>query len=360
MQAQSAEYFNTLPGIEAICLTASVHKYQFVGKSTVFLPMPIAQKWNPFNLLAYFWRLYRNKKKLESLIDWADVVHYVYAPYWQGNTRVSYGYGNDVKYAKKRNKAIFIEWAGSDIRRPQVLSSINKHYSYALENGYEYASFESDERSLQSQKLFADVKAVPVLAPEMQMYVYQDLFSEIKLLFQRWPVSDYKFTPPSITNTRPLILHSPTAKVTKGSNYIVKALEELSVEFDFEFLLLHNIPREEVLNKIQQCDIFIDQIILYGHGSAAMEAMSSGKPVVANIGTNLYEFGFPKSCPIVSANPDTIKSVLKRLLENATLRHEIGIASRAYMEEFHETKKVSAILLDYYKEELEKKKNEKY
>lgn len=165
------------------------------------------------------------------------------------------------------------------------------------------------------------------------------------------------FTPqyPAINNNKPLIVHSPTAKIGKGSNIIVPLIEELKKQFNFDFILLHDMSREKVLEIMQKTDIFIDQIIVGSYGMAAMEAMSFGKPVMCYLMPEVFKAGLPEECPIVNTNPDNLKEQLTTLITNAQLRHDTGIKSRAFAEKFHDVEKVSSQLLTIYKTELEKK-----
>lgn len=260
-----------------------------------------------------------------------------------------YTSGADLKYAKKLGKKIFVEWAGSDIRTPEYLKSINTYYKQAFENGYEYASFESEEQSYKNQLKFARYNAIPLLGAEMSLFLNKKLFKAFILLYQRINCFDFKPKFPSIQNKRPLLVHSPSAKVAKGSFKIDEVIKELQKKYELEYILLHNMPREEVLQYIQKCDIFVDQIILGSYGMAAIEAMSFGKPVICYLMPQVFENGLSESCPIVNANPDNLYEKLEDLLKDATKRNEIGKQSRDFVEQYHDVNKISEQLLTIYK-----------
>ena len=96
------------------------------------------------------------------------------------------------------------------------------------------------------------------------------------------------------------------------------------------------------------CDIFIDQIILGSYASAAIEAMAYGKPVVAYIMPAVFTKGTPISCPIVNANPATLKDEMTRLIEDPVLRNKLGIAGRKYVEQMHDADKLATDLIKIY------------
>lgn len=340
--ALTAFYLNTKENLTVKCLSRSTHKYQLQNETFILLPQ-ISTKKNFIKWLYYKWKY---RKELKKWIAWANVLHYTFT------TGLSSGI--DLKWARKQNKIIIIEWVGSDIRNPDILKKINPYYKKVFENGYEYAHVESQKNSLKNQRLFAKYKAIPLLFPEMKLFVDESLFKKTYLVFQR--INLDAFTPhyPSVNNTRPLIVHSPSAKIAKGTNILLPIIESLKEEFDFKFVLLHDISREKVLETLENADIFIDQLILGNYGMASIEAMSFGKPVMCYLMPELFEAGLPEECPIINTNAENLKVQLIRLITDAKLRHETGIKSRKFVEKFHDVQKISNQLLSIYKAECEK------
>lgn len=343
MPSLTATELSKIPGVNATCLTLSVHKYQEAGPHLIVL-RPVSKR-KPFKWLFHYLTFDRT---VEKWIKWADVLHYTWSPV--------YADGRDLQYARNLGKKIFVEWIGSDIRNPEYLGNINAYYKDAFVNGYEYASIESLEQSNRNQSLFASYGAVPLLCPEVSLFLNKNIFSKFYLLFQRLNTNDFKPTYPDVTKKRPLIVHSPTAKITKGSNHIIKVIEELKKNFDFEFLLLHDMKREDVLKIIQKADIFLDQIILGSYGMATMEALAFGKPVMCYLLPEVFEAGLPAECPIVNTNPDNLKEQLIKLINNPHLRNSIGRQSREYVEKYHDANKIATQLVDIYKMALAEKK----
>ncbi len=130
----------------------------------------------------------------------------------------------------------------------------------------------------------------------MDLYVKKNLFPKTFITLHRLNVKD--FIPIETENPIPLVVHAPSRRIAKGSDYILKAVEELKQELDFDFKLLEHMPRQEAMKQVQQCDIFIDQLMLGSHGLSSCEAMSFGKPVMCYIMPAVYENGLPADCPI--------------------------------------------------------------
>ncbi|HET7116021.1 MAG TPA: glycosyltransferase [Hanamia sp.] len=342
MPAITADSLNKNRNINAKCLTQA-HKYQQNSNNTIIIS---GSKRNP---IKWLWYKLNFKRRLKKWFDWADVIHYTWAPF--------YSDARDVEYAFSKGKKLFVEWVGSDIRNPDFLKTINPFYKVAFENGYEYASIESKAHSLRNQNLFAKYGVIPLLSPELSLFVDKSLFRSTHLLYQRVDVNNFKPSYPALNNNKPIIIHSPTAKIGKGSNIIISVIEDLKRQYDFDFILLHNMSRGKVLEIMQKADIFIDQIIVGSYGMAAMEAMSFGKPVMCYLMPEVFKAGLSEECPIVNANPDNLKEKLIELITNPQMRNDIGVKSRAFAEKFHNVEKISGQLLAIYKLELEKMHN---
>jgi glycosyltransferase involved in cell wall biosynthesis len=93
----------------------------------------------------------------------------------------------------------------------------------------------------------------------------------------------------------------------------------------------------------------VDQLRIGSHGQFAVEAMSLAKPVVCYIQPELVPL-YPSDLPLINANPDTLYAVLEYWLQRPRERHELGLASRAYAECWHDARVVAARLLSAYQQ----------
>jgi hypothetical protein len=151
---------------------------------------------------------------------------------------------------------------------------------------------------------------------------------------------------------RPLVVHAPSNRDVKGSEFIVRAVEILKEENrDFDFVLIENMPNSEALDHYRRADIIIDQLMIGWYGVLAMEGMALGKAVVAYISPDLIGH-FGGRMPLLNANPDTITSVLRDAVGDAEMRREFGRRGRAFVEEVHDSCAVARAAVQMYEDIL--------
>jgi glycosyltransferase involved in cell wall biosynthesis len=327
---------NKIEGIEARGLFLGSDVRQTVGNNVTRLELVSFAK-NPAKWVslqvkkAYYFR---------KMIRWADVIHWI----WDS----AYSMQLDLVYVSYLNKPGIIEWSGSDIRNRQAAVKLNPYMKMIYDNGYEYAHIETLERSNRIQERFAKLNFFPITTPEMDLYIRKDLFQKTYITLHRLNVKD--FVPIESSNSRPLLVHAPTRRIAKGTDYILKAVEELKLELDFDFKLLEHMPRNEAMRQVQQCDIFIDQLMLGSHGLSSCEAMSFGKPVLCYIMPAVYKNGLSADCPIVNVTIETIKEELRKLIINPSLRRELGQKGREYALKYHDADVIAHRFVEIYKE----------
>lgn len=333
----TVEALNRIEGVEAKGFFINKHKYHYPSSNSYYfigfsrLRRPLIWIFYRIKRFIIFRRKYRN----------ADLVHWLYDD--KGLTN------DEIRFVKRHPKPCVVEWVGSDIRNPEYLSRINPHYAKAFISGYEYADYESAERSRLNQEKFFKRGAVPLVTPEMDLYLIKDLFPIRYFIEHKLFLKEFFPCYPSKNNKRPLIVHSPTAKNAKGSDHIINAIKDLKKDFDLDFLLLNNMSRAEVLEHVSKCDIFIDQVIIGMYGLASAEAMAFGKPVLCFILDEVYENGLSDKCPIVNASIANLSEKLRNLLENPEERHSLGVKSRKYAEEFFSAEANAKKQVDIYK-----------
>lgn len=137
------------------------------------------------------------------------------------------------------------------------------------------------------------------------------------------------------------IMHSPNHRGVKGTEYLIKAIDELKKEgLQVELVLLEKVPNTRVRELMQEVDILAEQFMMIGHGLNAIEGMASGLPVLANLDNEAYttvfrRYSFLNECPILSTTPETLKDNLRLLITNPKLRKELGELGRKYAEKYH-------------------------
>ncbi len=147
------------------------------------------------------------------------------------------------------------------------------------------------------------------------------------------------------------IMHAPTHRAVKGTNYIIAAIEKLISEgYPVRVNLVENVTHDQLKEEYKKCDFFIDQIMGGWYGTAAIEAMALGRPVICSIRKSYFEYiDFGAEIPIIHADPDCIYDSVLYLIKNRLKLPEIGLFSRQFVEKIHDHKKIAGELIQYYK-----------
>src|SRR4029453_11272836 len=156
------------------------------------------------------------------------------------------------------------------------------------------------------------------------------------------------FTPvPPSDRERPIVVHAPSDRVKKGTEFVIAACEQLPVELD----IVEGMPHEQARERYARADIVVDQLNAGWHGVFALEAMALGKPVVVHLKHDVVEQAeraYGTKVPLVPATKETLVDAVRPLVGSPALRREIGAASRAYVEKVHDIDRIADRLVDLY------------
>lgn len=266
---------------------------------------------------------------LNSILKY-DVFHFYF-----GNTLLPRYY--DLPILKRMNKKVIMHYGGSEIRQKSIAVRKNKFARVKVK----------DEKEIRHRILTVSKYITTAIVDYELHECIQGYFKKVVIIRQAINIQDYKPAIPSLCKKIPLIVHVPSDKRIKGTEYVVKAINKLKEEYNFKFKLVHGLNHKEAKNIYKKADIIIDQLLIGAHGVFSVEAMAMGKPVICYIREDLKN-KYPKELPIISANPDTIYNVLKVLIEDAKLRHELGEKGRAYVEKYHDARKIAGELIKVY------------
>ena len=152
---------------------------------------------------------------------------------------------------------------------------------------------------------------------------------------------------PSVEKKRPLIVHAPSSRRRKGTEHVVAAVDGL----DADFRLVEGLTHDEAFELYREADIVVDQLNAGWYGVFAIECLALGKPVVTFLhdeAVRRTQEAYGVEVPVVSATAETLRERLRPLVEDATLRHRIGAASRAYAERLHDIDAIAGELVALY------------
>ena len=151
------------------------------------------------------------------------------------------------------------------------------------------------------------------------------------------------------------ILHTPNHRGFKGTEFIVKAVEDLKKEgYLLELKLLSGVQNYKIKEEMQNSDILVEQLIFTGYAFSAIEGMASGLPVLSNLENDYYtlhqyRYSFLGECPIISTTPENIKEKLLLLIKDHQLRKELGEKGRVYVEKYHSNESAKFLFGNVYK-----------
>lgn len=248
-------------------------------------------------------------------------------------------FGLDLYFLKKLNKTVIMEYHGSDLRwifyreKPQFfyqeeLPVFSKRVKKCILRTFKYVD----------QFILHDYELLEHFPDKNKKIFFVPLRIMLEKFVPQYPLSNCK---------KPVIVHAPSNSLVKGSKYVIEAIEHLKKKYDFEFILVQNMPQDEAIKLYSRADMIVDQLFAGTYGVFSIEAMALGKPVITYISEDMREH-FPDELPIISATIHTIEKKIEFLLNNPELRHSLGEQGRKYAENYHDYKIIAKQLLKIY------------
>lgn len=152
----------------------------------------------------------------------------------------------------------------------------------------------------------------------------------------------------------PLVVHAPSDPRVKGTEHVLAAISQLEAAgVPLRFELLHGIGRTAVRSALERSAIVVDQLNAGWYGGLAVEAMALGKPVVAALDLREHpsvptELG--RELPVIDAAAETLPDRLRLLLTSVDERRRVGLASRSFVERWHDPRTVARTVIDAYRD----------
>lgn len=281
-------------------------------------------------------------KLLEQDLYQYDVFHFYFRSLFFNKKTLAFPTGLDLLLLKAAGKKIFINFRGSEARIHSMFKEYSP-YNYVDENPAgltENFPEEAQRRYIEFALAIADGVLVP--DAELQSYIPGSIIIPRAIELERFDPNS------TVKNIVPVVLHAPSRRVVKGTDYVLRALEELKEEgVKFELRLIEGLENEEAVAEYAKADIIVDQLRIGWYGVLAVEAMAMRKPVVSYIREDLVHT-FSGGLPVANANPENIKGILRELIENSLYREEIARRGYEYCCATHDSKKVASALINVY------------
>ena len=267
-----------------------------------------------------------------------DIFFTTYEGFFIGDTKIKFLQAQILKLAGK--KIVVIPF-GSDAYVYRNIRSVSAIHGLML--SYPQRSREQDKilKNINYWNKHADIVLPSFMGPDGIGRWDVLVPNIISIDTLKWKASKRKQKNNGINGTVKIV-HAPNHRGCKGTEYIIKAIEELIEEgLKIDLKLLENVKNDDVREFFEKkADILIDQLITLGHGQTAVEGMSSGLTTISNLEDenqliHLRRWTYFNECPIVSASPETVKGVLRKLVTQPETRNKLGKAGREYVEKFH-------------------------
>jgi hypothetical protein len=152
------------------------------------------------------------------------------------------------------------------------------------------------------------------------------------------------------------VAHAPNHRGFKGTEFLIKAVDELRAEgHNITLRLFESVPNTTIRDQLSKdIDVLVEQLIHTGYAMNGVEGLACGVVVVANLEddrilTPFRRWSFLSECPIVSASPENVKGKLLELYNNPELRKKISLDSREYAMKRHSIESFSRLITDIEK-----------
>lgn len=238
------------------------------------------------------------------------------------------------------NKKFFYEFHGADLRDMEIFCKRRK-----IEMIPEWIMTKKQKK----RNVSICRKATGIILHDDEMIPYlPEKYKRLFIVPLRVDLS--KFVPcyPEINKKKVRIVHAPSKRKGKGSEYVIAVMNELkSLYNNVEFIMVEGKKQSEAFEIYKTADIIVDQLIIGTYGVFSIEAMAMGKPVVTYISDEMIN-NFPEELPIINASEADIKEKLIYLINNPVERYEVGVNSRKYVEDYHDFRKIAVVLANIY------------
>ena len=131
-----------------------------------------------------------------------------------------------------------------------------------------------------------------------------------------------------------IIGHAPTNRLAKGSDVIIRVVQELASRYPIHLELIENLPYETALEKKADCDLFIDQLGDLGYGMNGVESLALGIPTFTSIVTGFDKI-YPDH-PFIAVDECTLREKLEFYIIHTEQRLQKGIEGMQWVQKTHD------------------------
>ncbi|MFI7210064.1 glycosyl transferase family 1 [Micromonospora maritima] len=141
---------------------------------------------------------------------------------------------------------------------------------------------------------------------------------------------------------RPVVLHAPSNRWTKGTDRLLPQLQELHDRRIIELRLVEGLPHGEMRRLVQDCDIVVDQLVMGSYGTFSCEGMAAGKVVVAYLSEGPHRVAGVRP-PIANATPSTLVKTIESLLDDRPAAAALAAEGLRYVRDHHDGRRTAEV-----------------
>lgn len=277
--------------------------------------------------------LYNSTDAAAGLISEFDVFHFNFG------TTLTF-HNHDLELLFELKKTALMNFWGSDARIQPIAGRLNPYFKDIKTRD------DAIRKNIEHMAKYIST----CIVPDYEVFEYvKDYFKKVYIIPHVIDVKKYR---PFIREpgNRIKIIHAPINPKSKGSRYIIRAVENLKSKYNIDFDIIQGLPHDTAIDIYRNSDIIIDQLIAGSYGRLAIEGMALGKPVICYISDFMKE-KYPKDLPIISANPDNIEEKLEFLIKNKDMLPQLGKHGPSYIQNYHTPYKVIPKLIEIYSQQ---------
>lgn len=151
------------------------------------------------------------------------------------------------------------------------------------------------------------------------------------------------------------VAHAPTDRAAKGTQYVIDVCRALTERYpgQIELDLIENLVREQALDRLLQCDVLVDQLLIGWYGGVAVEAMMLGKAVIVRIESDDIAY-VPElmrsqlSTAFIQSDPDQLYKTLEQCILDRQRVRATAESGLAYAKLWHDPTAVARITAAAY------------
>jgi len=288
---------------------------------------------------------------LNDAVNKYDVFQFIFRPaFWQVTTN-DFPTGFDLLNLRAANKHVVMYFMGSEARYHSMYSELCE-FDYTKEGPGNVAKFPEEAQRRMMKYMRGVASKIAVCDAEMQTYI-----PDARIIERAIDLENYKYIGAGSTGFEPLVLHAPSRRIVKGTDYVEKAVEELREEgLKFRFQMIEGMTHEKAIEAYKESDILVDQLRIGWYGFLSVEAMAMGKAVICYLRDDLLHHFGEDGPPLAVADPNTFKDTLRNLILDKQARRELGMKARAFCEKMHDSRVVARKFMELY-EDCEKDAN---